>query len=204
MSGLESNSAHPSAALRGEPEAAGHGSVEGDVRALRQMVADCDVYLKEGETPAQRIERERRDTEAVLNLLIREKQRTEAMREVIGTLRDLLDMWHGGHLQVRPEAEGAWLAAVQVGETAIARSGQAASGSSQGARSDEQSGAGQPEAPTAAAPEPVAVMLRDGVPRFGIANILVRFEPAADLLPRGQHRLYTHPPARSGAGSEES
>ena len=59
------------------------GSVTGDVRELRQMLADCEQYLKEGETPAQRIERERRDTEAVLNLLIREKRKTERMREAL-------------------------------------------------------------------------------------------------------------------------
>jgi hypothetical protein len=34
-------------------------------------------------------------------------------------LRDLLDMWHGGHIQVRQEASGAWHAAVQSGEAAI-------------------------------------------------------------------------------------
>lgn len=45
------------------------GSVKGDVRELRQMLADCEKYLKDGETPAQRIERERRDTEAVLHLI---------------------------------------------------------------------------------------------------------------------------------------
>lgn len=38
------------------------GSVEGDTRELRQMLADCEPFLKEGETPAQRIERERRRT----------------------------------------------------------------------------------------------------------------------------------------------
>lgn len=59
------------------------GEVTGDVRKLRQMLADCEQYLKEGETPAQRIERERRDTEAVLNLLIREKRKTERMRETL-------------------------------------------------------------------------------------------------------------------------
>lgn len=59
------------------------GQVFGDVRELRQMLADCEKYLKEGETPAQRIERERRDTEAVLNLLIREKRKTERMREAL-------------------------------------------------------------------------------------------------------------------------
>ena len=59
------------------------GSVTGDVRELRQMLADCEQYLKDGETPAQRIERERRDTEAVLNLLIREKRKNERMREAL-------------------------------------------------------------------------------------------------------------------------
>ena len=57
------------------------GSVTGDVR-WRQMLADCEQYLKDGGTPAQRIERERRDTEAVLNLLIREAQ-NERMREAL-------------------------------------------------------------------------------------------------------------------------
>lgn len=80
------------------------GEATGDVRELRQMLADCDQYLKEGETPAQRIERERRDTEAVLNLLIREKQRTEAMREVmlrmiagIDHLAEIARQWEPDH-----------------------------------------------------------------------------------------------------------
>lgn len=47
------------------------------------MLAECEQYLKDGETPAQRIERERRDTEAVLALLIREKRKTERMRKAL-------------------------------------------------------------------------------------------------------------------------
>ncbi len=35
-------------------------------------------------------------------------------------LRELLDLWHGGHLQVRPEAAGAWGAAVAKAERALA------------------------------------------------------------------------------------
>lgn len=80
------------------------GEVKGDVRELRQMLADCEQYLKEGETPAQRIERERRDTEAVLNLLIREKQRTQSMREVmlrmmagIDHLAEIARQWEPDH-----------------------------------------------------------------------------------------------------------
>lgn len=41
--------------------------------------------------------------------------------EMNDALRDLLDVWHGGHLQVRPEASGAWHAAVEAGEAAIAK-----------------------------------------------------------------------------------
>jgi len=64
------------------------GSVTGDVRELRQMLADCEQYLKDGETPAQRIERERRDTEAVLNLLIREKRKNERLRAEVAAERE--------------------------------------------------------------------------------------------------------------------
>jgi len=137
--------AHQAGALRGEPEAAGHGSVEGDVRALRQMVADCDAYLKEGETPAQRIERERRDTEAVLNLLIREKQRTEAMREVM--LRMMAGIDHLAEIarQWEPDySSGAdrrgWVLAKDARDDAarlIPETHQAASGCSHTARPDD-------------------------------------------------------------------
>lgn len=41
--------------------------------------------------------------------------------ETRDALRGLLDMWHGGHLQVRPEAAGAWHAAVEAGEATLAR-----------------------------------------------------------------------------------
>lgn len=48
-----------------------------------RLIAECVKYLKDGETPAQRIERERRDTDAVLTLLIREKERTQKMAELL-------------------------------------------------------------------------------------------------------------------------
>lgn len=150
---------HQATALRGEPEAAGHGSVEGDVRALRQMVADCDVYLKEGETPAQRIDRERRDTEAVLNLLIREKQRTEAMREVM--LRMMAGIDHLAEIarQWEPDySSGAdrrgWVLAKDARDDAarlIPETHQAASGCSHTAPSDGQNGGEQGATPPAPA-----------------------------------------------------
>ena len=69
-------------------EPARYGHVEGDARALRKMVADCEPYLKDGETPAQRIERERRDTEAVLTLLVREKQKTERLAAALNLIAE--------------------------------------------------------------------------------------------------------------------
>lgn len=62
------------------------GEVRGDVRELRQMLLECKPYLKDGETPAQRIVRERRDTETVLMMLIREKRKTERMREALSQI----------------------------------------------------------------------------------------------------------------------
>lgn len=43
----------------------------------------------------------------------------EAMTDERAALRSLLDMFHGGHITVRPEAAGAWLAAVDAGEAAL-------------------------------------------------------------------------------------
>ena len=34
-------------------------------------------------------------------------------------LQTLLDLWHGGHLQVRPEAAGHWEAAINAGEALV-------------------------------------------------------------------------------------
>lgn len=80
---------------------------------------------------------------------------------------------------------------------ALARSGQAASGSSQGARSDEQTMAGQPEAPTAAALATVHYRVANGERR-----LVCTLHEDVDVEPGTE--LYAHPPARSGAGSEES
>lgn len=41
----------------------------------QQEWTDCEQYLKDGETPAQRICRERRDTDLAMSLLAREKQK---------------------------------------------------------------------------------------------------------------------------------
>lgn len=52
-------------------------------RPPEHLIAECAKYLKDGETPVQRIERERRDTDAALTLLIREKERTKALEELL-------------------------------------------------------------------------------------------------------------------------
>jgi chromosome segregation ATPase len=59
-----------------------------EIERLRGLVEECAVFLKEDETPAQRIARERADTEAVLKLLLKEKRRTQK-------LQDKIDRWQG-------------------------------------------------------------------------------------------------------------
>lgn len=56
------------------------------IRSKDALLAPCAPYLKEGETPAQRIERELHDTDAVLRLLVREKLRHEALRRAAEAL----------------------------------------------------------------------------------------------------------------------
>lgn len=44
---------------------------------MHDLLAACEPYLKDGETPAQRIERERRDTAVALELLANERIKNE-------------------------------------------------------------------------------------------------------------------------------
>ena len=53
--------------------------VAAELRRLQGLVDDCAIYLKEGETPAERIAREHRDTTALMELLAREKRKSEAL-----------------------------------------------------------------------------------------------------------------------------
>lgn len=46
---------------------------------LAEMARDCAPFLKEYETPAQCIERNRKDVDSVLTLLIDEKRKTERL-----------------------------------------------------------------------------------------------------------------------------
>ena len=59
----------------------------GDARAA-EVTAPFSDYLKDGETPIQRFERERRDTGGVLRLLAREKVKVEALMEALNTLAE--------------------------------------------------------------------------------------------------------------------
>lgn len=48
-----------------------------DAPRMHDLLAACEPYLKDGETPAQRIERERRDTAVALELLANERIKNE-------------------------------------------------------------------------------------------------------------------------------
>lgn len=49
-----------------------------ELRRLHAQIAACEPYLKEGETPAERIERDHKDSLALMTLLAREKTKNEA------------------------------------------------------------------------------------------------------------------------------
>jgi len=60
-----------------------------ELRRLHALVSACEPFLKEDETPAQRIERERRDTEAMCRLYARERALNA---ELLEALQSLIDM----------------------------------------------------------------------------------------------------------------
>jgi len=55
--------------------------------ALQAVIDACAIYLKEGETPAQRIERDHRDALALMSLLAQEKRKSEALLEFAQEVR---------------------------------------------------------------------------------------------------------------------
>lgn len=62
-----------------ELEAHGMCRCADEVRCdMRKLITDCQPYLKEGETPAECIQRNRNDTGGILKLLAKEKKRAEA------------------------------------------------------------------------------------------------------------------------------
>jgi len=54
-----------------------------ELRRLHALVSACEPFLKEDETPAQRIERERRDTEAMCRLYARERSLNAELLEAL-------------------------------------------------------------------------------------------------------------------------
>ena len=65
--------------------------------ALREKLDACAPYLKEGETPADRIQREIDDNAAVLGLLAKEKKENEALRKDVERLGYILRRVIGEH-----------------------------------------------------------------------------------------------------------
>lgn len=63
------------------PNAAGQWVRWDDYETLRKQILACAPFLKEGETPAECIERNRKDTDAVLTLLAQEKRKNETRQD---------------------------------------------------------------------------------------------------------------------------
>jgi len=57
-----------------------------EVHRLHALIAACEPYLKEDETPAERIERECRDTEAVCRLYAKEREKNAELLEALENL----------------------------------------------------------------------------------------------------------------------
>ena len=62
-----------------------------ELRRLHDQIIACEPYLKEGETPAERIERDHRDSLALMTLLAREKTKNEAMLEALKLIVEFVD-----------------------------------------------------------------------------------------------------------------
>jgi hypothetical protein len=76
-----------------------YGDATEGVLRFAELVADaereaCSPYLKDGETPAERIERDHRDTLALMTLLAQEKTKNEALNaqrnELLEALKQML------------------------------------------------------------------------------------------------------------------
>ncbi len=50
----------------------------GETKHLREQIEACAPFMKDGETPAECIARNRKDTDSVMTLVVREKYRAEA------------------------------------------------------------------------------------------------------------------------------
>lgn len=88
-------------------------------RALLQLLTDCEPYLKEDESPAACIQRNRDDANAVLGLLAKEKQIVESLRgnkqPAIETIYEFHRSEDGRHIydddfefDVRMDIDGDW------------------------------------------------------------------------------------------------
>ena len=77
----------------GNPTGFGLGPVcdkaAAELRRLHAQIAACEPYLKEGETPAERIERDHKDSLALMTLLAREKTKNEALLEAYKKMRNI-------------------------------------------------------------------------------------------------------------------
>lgn len=68
-------------------------SAAAELRRIQAQMTACEPYLKEGETPAERIERDHRDSLALMTLLAREKTKNEALLAVLKELQESASYW---------------------------------------------------------------------------------------------------------------
>lgn len=76
-----------------------------ELRRFHALIAACEPYLKEGETPVERMERDHRDSLALMTLLAREKTKNEALLEALKVVID--DLMYQDHARVIDVARAA-------------------------------------------------------------------------------------------------
>lgn len=64
------------------------GKEAAEMRRLQGLLDECSTYLKDGETPAQRMARDHRDSLALMELLAREKRKSEAMLAALKRIKE--------------------------------------------------------------------------------------------------------------------
>jgi len=66
-----------------------------EIADLRRQLDDCAIYLKPGETPRERMDRDAGDTTALMKLFEAEKRTTETLRrELEGARKDADNYWN--------------------------------------------------------------------------------------------------------------
>ena len=67
------------------------GAVERELADLRAMIDDCAPYLKDGETPRQRMDRDHQDVLSLMQMLAKDRAERDDLRAKLAVAVEALD-----------------------------------------------------------------------------------------------------------------